>query len=150
MSLTFREARRDDVSAIVALLADDHLGQGREGQDMTPYLEAFDAISREGGNLVIVGEDEKGAVVATYQITFISGLSLSAARRAQMESVRVARHLRGQGAGRAMIGDAEARARAAGCRLIQLTMNTTRTDSRHFYEALGFTASHTGFKRYLD
>ena len=58
--------------------------------------------------------------------------------------------LRGQGLGHQMFADIEVRARAAGCRLIQLTMNASRTDSRRFYEGLGFEASHVGFKRYLD
>ncbi|SLN11640.1 aminoalkylphosphonic acid N-acetyltransferase [Roseovarius litorisediminis] len=150
MQLKFREARREDVASVVALLIDDTLGQGRELTDMAPYLAAFDRMQAEGGNTVIVGEDQTGAVVATYQLTLISGLSLSAARRAQVESVRIASHMRGHGLGHQMFADVEARARAAGCRLIQLTMNRTRTDSHRFYESLGFEASHIGFKLYLD
>lgn len=150
MRLNFREAKRDDVPAIVALLADDMLGAGRERQDMSAYLAAFDAMQAEPGNRVIVGAGPDGAVAATYQITFISGLSLAAARRAQVESVRIASALRGQGLGHQMFADIEARARAAGCRLIQLTMNASRIDSRRFYEGMGFEASHVGFKRYLD
>lgn len=150
MHLTFREARRADVPAVVALLADDMLGATRERQDMAVYLAAFDAMMAEPGNRVYVGENAAGEILATYQLTLISGLSLAAARRAQVESVRVAASLRGQGAGHAMFADIEARARAAGCRLIQLTMNSARTDSRRFYESLGFAPSHTGFKRYLD
>ncbi len=148
--IRFREARRAEVPDVVALLADDVLGRGRETTQMPPYLEAFDRMQGDANNLLIVGEDADGAVVATYQLTFILGLSLGAACRAQIESVRVAGHLRGQGVGRAMIADAEARARVAGCRLVQLTMNATRTDSRRFYEKLGFEASHVGFKRPLD
>ncbi len=145
----FREATREDVPAIVALLADDVLGQARELSDLVAYLAAFDVMQNEGGNTVIVGEDAAGTLVATYQLTFISGLSLAAARRAQVESVRVASHLRGQGIGEAMFADAETRARAAGCSLMQLTMNATRTDSHRFYERLGFKPTHTGFKRAL-
>lgn len=148
--ISFRPARRDEVAQVVALLRDDTLGQGRERGDMSQYLAAFDAMQAEGNNHLIVGVDAAGAVVATYQITLISGLSLLAARRAQVESVRIASPLRGQGLGHRMFEDIEARARAAGCRLIQLTMNATRTDSRRFYESLGFTASHLGFKRTLD
>lgn len=148
--LRFREAGREDVPAVVALLADDMLGKGREMQDLSAYLAAFDAIAREGGNRVIVGEAETGGeIIATYQITFISGLSLAAARRAQIESVRVHSGYRGQGIGAAMFADAEARARAAGCKLMQLTMNAARKDSHRFYEGLGFTASHIGFKKPL-
>ena len=148
--ICFRAATRGDVAAVVALLADDMLGQGREADDLSPYLVAFDAMQAEGGNQLIVGEDDTGRVIATYQLTFISGLSLKAARRAQVESVRIASDRRGEGLGHQMFADAEARARAAGCRLIQLTMNAARGDSRRFYEGLGFEASHIGFKRYLD
>lgn len=150
MQLTFRPARREDVAAVVALLADDQLGRGRERDDSAIYLAAFDAMQAEGNNYLIVGVDEAETVLATYQLTFISGLSLAAARRAQVESVRIASSMRGQGLGHQMFSDVEARARAAGCALIQLTMNQTRTDSRRFYESLGFTASHFGFKRALD
>jgi GNAT superfamily N-acetyltransferase len=148
--IRFRAATRADVAAVVALLADDMLGQGREADDLAPYLVAFDAMQAEGGNQVIVGEDVDGAIIATYQLTIISGLSLNAARRAQVESVRIASDRRGEGLGHLMFKDVEARARAAGCRLIQLTMNATREDSRRFYESLGFDATHIGFKRYLD
>jgi GNAT superfamily N-acetyltransferase len=146
----FREATRADVAAVVGLLADDMLGHGREADDLDCYLAAFDAMQGEGGNQLIVGEDEAGAVIATYQLTLISGLSLKATRRAQVESVRIASGWRGQGLGHKMFADVEARARAAGCRLIQLTMNAARTDSHRFYEGLGFEASHVGFKRYLE
>jgi GNAT superfamily N-acetyltransferase len=148
--IRFRAATRADVAAVVALLADDMLGQGREASDLEPYVPAFDAMQAEGGNQLIVGEDDAGRVIATYQLTFISGLSLKAARRAQVESVRIASDRRGEGLGHRMFADVEARARAVGCRLIQLTMNAARTDSHRFYEGLGFEASHIGFKRYLD
>lgn len=48
-----------------------------------------------------------------------------------------------------MIADAEARARAAACTLMQLTMNKSRTDTARFYQRLGFTPSHIGYKRDL-
>lgn len=147
--IRFRKARREDVPAIVALLRDDALGAEREGAGLDDYYAAFDTIAAEGGNTVIVGEDG-GRIVATYQLTFITGLSLRATRRAQVESVRVAATLRGQGVGAEMFADAEARARAAGCGLMQLTMNADRRDAGRFYQRLGFTPSHTGFKRRLD
>lgn len=148
--IRFRAATTRDIAAVVALLADDILGQGREGTDPVLYEAAFARMREEGNNHLIVGEDAAGRIVATYQITFISGLSLRAARRAQVESVRVASNVRGQGVGEAMFEDVEARARAAGCTLVQLTMNATRKDANRFYERIGFVASHTGFKLALD
>ena len=48
-----------------------------------------------------------------------------------------------------MLTDAEARARAAGASLLQLTMNRGREDSYRFYEANGFAPTHIGFKKPL-
>ncbi|SLN68994.1 aminoalkylphosphonic acid N-acetyltransferase [Roseovarius albus] len=148
--IVFRPARRDDVPAIVAMLADDELGSTRELEDLTSYYAAFDAVLSEGGNRILVGVDDKDHPIATYQLTLISGLSLSAARRAQIESVRVAAPYRGQGVGAEVVADAERRARAAGCRLLQLTSNRTRERALDFYEQAGFTPSHFGFKKYLS
>lgn len=144
----WRLATRDDVAAVVALLADDALGTTRESADLAPYLAAYDAMQDEGGNQSIVGEAD-GRVVATYQLTFISGLSLKATRRAQVESVRVAADLRSRGIGAALMADAEARARAAGCGLIQLTTNRDRAQAHAFYVREGYQPSHVGFKKPL-
>lgn len=146
--MIWREASPADIPAVLALLRDDMLGRGRETSDPQAALAAFAAMRAEGNNHLIVAE-ESGAIAACYQITFISGLSLSASRRAQVEGVRVRADLRGRGLGGLLMADAEARARAAGCALLQLTTNRTRTDAHRFYERLGFTASHIGYKKPL-
>jgi GNAT superfamily N-acetyltransferase len=146
--ILWRPATRADVPDVVALLADDDLGRAREAADLAPYLAAFDAMQAEGNNTLIVGE-QGGVVVATYQLTVISGLSLRATRRAQVESVRVAAALRSLGIGAALMADAEARARAAGCGLIQLTTNRDRARAHAFYAAQGYQPTHLGFKKAL-
>jgi GNAT superfamily N-acetyltransferase len=146
--IRFRDATEADVPAVVALLADDFLGAGRELAPLDSYLAAFRAIAAEPNNCLVVGE-RNDLVVATYQITFISGLSLAATRRAQVESVRIASADRGHGLGMLLMADAEARARGAGCTLIQLTSNRAREASHRFYERLGYQPSHIGFKRRL-
>lgn len=146
--IRWRLAMRDDVAAVVALLTDDDLGARREVADLAPYLAAFDAMQAEGNNHLIVG-DQDGVIVATYQLTFITGLSLRAARRAQVESVRVASNLRSTGIGAALMADAEARARASGCSLIQLTTNRERSLAHAFYARQGYEPTHFGFKKPL-
>lgn len=144
----FRIASRTDVPAVIALLSDDVLGRTRETADPARYLAAFDDMQAEGQNHLIVAERD-GHIVACYQITFMAGLSLSAARRAQIEGVRVAATDRGQGLGEALIRDAETRARAAGCTLLQFTTNRSRADAQRFYDRMGFTPSHIGYKKPL-
>jgi ribosomal protein S18 acetylase RimI-like enzyme len=148
--IVFRESIRADVPAVLTLLLDDSLGAKRELSDPETYYRAFDRMQAEASNTLIVGEDSGGALVATYQLTFITGLSHRATRRAQVESVRVAGHLRGQGIGAAMMADAEARARAAGCTLIQLTTHASRNRARDFYDGIGYQPTHIGYKKVLD
>ena len=51
------------------------LGATREGAALDVYLAAFARMTQEGNNHLIVGE-RAGQIVATYQLTLISGLSL--------------------------------------------------------------------------
>lgn len=147
--IIWREATAADVPAVVAMLADDMLGVAREGTDLAPYLAAFAEMQRQASNTLVVGTRE-GRIVATYQITILHGLSMQAARRAQIEAVRVVADLRSHGIGAELMADAEARARAAGCRLMQLTTNKARARAHAFYDRLGFTPSHIGYKRELE
>ncbi len=147
--IRFRDATRADVPAIVALLTDDPLGQGREGADLAPYLAAFDQIAAQPMHSLIVGEMH-GRIVATCQLTILHGLSRQGMTRALVEAVRTAPDLRSQGIGAALMAEVEARARAAGARILQLTTDKTRTRAHAFYARLGFEASHLGFKKALD
>jgi len=147
----FRPARRADVPAIVALLADDPIGAGREtvAEEVdAAYWRAFDAIDADPRNTLIVA-DLAGAVVATMQLTFVPSLTRRGGERAEIEGVRVAAAQRGAGLGRRMITWAVDEARARGCALVQLTTDKRRVDAHRFYESLGFTASHEGMKLIL-
>jgi GNAT superfamily N-acetyltransferase len=154
VTVIFRDARREDVPVIVAMLADDFLGADREpahqadggGADVDDaYFTAFDQIESDPRNRLIVAESD-GRVAGTLQLTLLPGLSRHGMLRAQIEGVRVAAPYRGQGLGRTMIEWAIGQAREHGCGLVQLTSDKRRHDAVRFYEPLGFTASHEGLK----
>ena len=150
-AVTFRRATEADLPAIVAMLADDGLGQGREDASLPlarGYLDAFAAIEADSNQMLAVAEAD-GAVVGTLQLTFLPGLSHKGAWRGQVESVRVAGSRRGTGLGQAMMEWAVGACRARGCRMVQLTTDKSRADAHRFYERLGFKASHEGFKLVL-
>jgi GNAT superfamily N-acetyltransferase len=140
-----REARRADVPEIVALLADDAIGAGREGSADDAYYAAFDQITGDPRHLLLVAELD-GAVVGTLQLSMIPGLSRHGMLRGQIEGVRVGASQRGRGLGRRMISRAIEEARRQGCGLVQLTSDKRRPDAVRFYQSLGFTASHEGLK----
>jgi len=144
-----RRAATADVAAIVGLLADDQLGATRDGGDLAPYLRAFAAIDADPAQRLLVACPAGGEVAGTMQVTFIPGLARRGALRAQIEAVRVGRDHRGQGLGEAMIRWAVADAARRGCALVQLTSDKRRPAAHRFYERLGFTASHEGFKLFL-
>ncbi|MFI5667915.1 GNAT family N-acetyltransferase [Streptomyces sp. NPDC051704] len=141
-----RPATEEDLPAIVAMLADDPLGATRESpDDLTPYLAAFRRLADDPHQHVVVAVRE-GRVVGTLQLTIVPGLSRKGATRSIIEGVRVHADERGSGLGTRFIQWAIEESRRENCRLVQLTSDVTRTDAHRFYERLGFTASHVGFK----
>ena len=151
-SIIFRKATRDDLGAVIALLADDEFGRKRERVETPPadcYVKAFEAISVDPNQQVIVAIED-GAIVGTMQLTFLPGLSRQGQWRGQIEAVRIAASRRGGGLGRQMMEWAIAQCRARGCGLVQLTSDKARHDAHRFYDNLGFVASHEGYKLTLS
>ena len=144
-----RPATRADLPAIVRLLSDDGIGKSREENPDDPaYADAFAAIERDPNNTIYV-IDLAGEVAACAQLTLIPGLSRHGATRGLIEAVRVSSAHRGEGLGRWFFEELIAKARQAGCNLVQLTSDKRRTDAHRFYEGLGFVATHEGYKREL-
>ncbi|MBY3485437.1 GNAT family N-acetyltransferase [Rhizobium laguerreae] len=148
----FRLARLSDLAAIVRLLGDDDLGGAREivsDPVDARYLSAFAAIEADANQLLAVATDAADQVVGSLQLSFLPGLSRTGMWRGQIESVRVARDLRGSGLGAQFVEWAIAQCAERGCGLVQLTSDKARQDAIRFYERLGFVASHEGLKRTL-
>ncbi|WP_159324921.1 GNAT family N-acetyltransferase [Streptomyces tendae] len=147
--LDIRPATAEDVPAVVAMLADDPLGAQRESpDDLEPYLAAFERLTTDPNQHLVVAVRD-GRVVGTLQLTIIPGLSRRGATRSIIEGVRIHGDERGSGLGTQLIEWAIDESRRQDCSLVQLTSDKTRTDAHRFYERLGFTASHTGFKLQL-
>ena len=150
-SWIIRQARREDVAAIVQLLANDPLGKTREIVQepvYEGYLQAFDAIQRDANQLLAVME-QNDQIIGTLQLTFIPGLSRRGSWRAEIEAVRIHEDFRGRGLGEDFILWAIGKAKERNCTLVQLTSDKTRIDAHRFYERLGFFASHEGMKLLL-
>jgi ribosomal protein S18 acetylase RimI-like enzyme len=141
-----RRARRADLPELVALLADDPLGRGREGAPSPAYEVAFAQLDADPAQLLAVLTTADGAIVGMLQLTTIPGLSRGGALRAQIESVRVHSAFRGRGLGRQLFAWAIAESRRRGCALVQLTSDRTRAGAHSFYARLGFVDSHVGYK----
>ena len=141
----------EDLEAIIRLHEEDELGS--HGDVWSPetrpaYEAAFDTIVRSPENLLFVAVDGD-EVVGTFQLTFIPNLTGRGALRVKVESVKVKAARRSSGIGGRMMAHAEEVAGTRGAAAMELTSNKTRKDAHRFYERLGFSRSHEGFKKKL-
>jgi GNAT superfamily N-acetyltransferase len=149
--LTLRNAVDEDLDALMALLSDDPISAARGDvaapEDRPQYAEALRSIVDDPANALLVAEDADGRLVGTLQLTRIPGMARRGATRLLVEAVRVSSALRSGGIGSALMRwVTDVAAPALGTPLVQLTSDAARTDAHRFYERLGFTGSHVGFK----
>ncbi|WP_407839746.1 N-acetyltransferase family protein [Streptomyces sp. DSM 116496] len=155
--MIFRTATRQDLPAVLALLAQDEdpagaaadAGAGAVPPPAPPVSEAheraFAAIAEDPRNEMLVLEVD-GDLVGCLQLTYVPGLGQGGRERALVEAVRIRADRRGGGLGARLMELAADRARERGCGLMQLTSNKRRTAAHRFYERLGYARSHEGFK----
>ncbi len=147
--MQFRKAERRDVFAIVQMIANDKLGQLRENfSNPLPdsYYSAFENITNDHNQELIVLEDDHKKIIGTLQLSFLQYLTYQGGIRAQIEAVRVHPDHRGKGIGEKMFTWAINRAKERNAHLVQLTTDKKRPEALRFYEKLGFKASHEGMK----
>ena len=147
-----REAKKTDVSAIVAMIANDKLGSLREDyREPLPdtYYRAFANISADPNQELMVMASEHGQIIGTLQLSFIQYLTYQGGIRAQIEAVRVHEAYRGKGIGKQLFEWAIQRAKKKKAHVVQLTTDKKRPEALKFYQKLGFTASHEGMKLHL-
>lgn len=145
-----RRAAAADADGIIALLADDPIsafrGDRASDADRPAYLRALNQILESPENDLLVVELD-GTLVGTLQLTSIPGMARQGARRLLVEAVRVRSDLRSSGIGSAVMRwVSDDAAPALGAAMVQLTSDAARTDAHRFYERLGYTGSHVGFK----
>ena len=74
--MVFRKAEQKDLMDIVGMLANDPLGALREDlQHPEKYQRAFEVISKDDNQELIVVENDGGEVVGTFHLTFIQYLT---------------------------------------------------------------------------
>jgi len=150
--MKIRQANRKDVSAIVEMIANDKLGQLREDYQIPlpeKYYDAFENITSDVNQELVVMESKTGQVIGTLQLSFIQYLTYQGGIRAQIEAVRIHEDFRSKGIGQQLFEWAIQRAKEKGAHVVQLTTDKKRPEALKFYKKLGFKASHEGMKLHL-
>ena len=149
--LTIRRATEADLPRIVELLSQLALGDDRDSP-VQPLLESYRAAFREieaDARQQLLVAEAAGRIVASAVLGLIPNLSYRGRPWAFVEGIVVDRPERGKGYGGALVRYAIEEARRAGCYKVSLTSNKRRSEAHRFYEKLGFTATHEGFRLLL-
>lgn len=147
--LVIRTAEARDLQQLLDLTAEDAIRAFDEPTTPTDRQHAALAeIIADPVHDLLVGEVE-GRIVTTAHVSWLRVLMYDGGLICQIESVRTATALRGQGIGARLMGHIEDEARRRGAARMQLTTNKQRLRAHEFYERLGFTPSHTGMKKAL-
>ena len=127
--LVIRDVRPKDIDALVALIG--ALGYEVNAADLRKRL----AVLKQAGQHVLVA-DQGGAIgVLTTSTMHVLHRPRPVGR---ISMLVVAEAARGQGNGAALVAEAEARLKAAGCGLVEVTSNAKRLRAHAFYERLGY------------
>lgn len=151
--MTFRKATKEDVMAIVKMIADDELGKTRENFQIPlpkEYYRAFENITHDNNQELIVIENNDSDIIGTLQLSFIQYLTYQGGIRAQIEAVRIRKDQRGTGLGTIMFKWAIERAKERKAHVLQLTTDKKRPQALSFYKKLGFKDSHEGMKLHFN
>jgi GNAT superfamily N-acetyltransferase len=149
--LTYRAATNADLPFIINLAAADDVSGTIlpwSAEAAEAYAAVLAEIDADPNDEFFVVEHEHAAI-GMFQLTYLPSITRPGMRRGLVESVHVIHEARNRGFGREMMRWVIARCRACGCGIVQLTSNKRRTDAHRFYKALGFTASHEGFRLFL-
>jgi GNAT superfamily N-acetyltransferase len=136
-----REAGSDDAAAVSTLLAE--LGYPH---DLARVAARVDELGRDPASLLLVAEAD-GDIVGLASATAIPLLHQDG-RWCRISALVVTERRRRGGAGRRLVEEVEARARALGCRYLEVTSGERpeRAAAHAFSEALGLEQVS---KRYL-
>ncbi len=135
-----RVARPKDAEAIATLIT--ALGYELTAADVRKRLAA---LRKEGGEALVV---ERGALLGIVTIANLTVLHRPLAV-GRLTLLVIDESARGQGLGKALVAEAEARLKARGCGTIEVTSNRKRARAHEFYESLGYERTSYRFAKAL-
>ncbi len=127
--LVIREAKPGDAEAITALV--DELGFEVTKNEVSKRLRAL----AKGDEPVLVADRDGVIGCLTWHVTPVLHRPTPVGR---VTMLVVTEHARREGAGEALVAEAEARTAARGCGLIEVTSNIELGGAHAFYQRIGF------------
>jgi GNAT superfamily N-acetyltransferase len=138
--LVLRDARPRDAEALTALI----VALGYEAS-MADVRKRLAALAKAGQHVLVA---ERGGVIGLLTTSIMRVLHRPRPV-GRISMMVVAESERGNGIGAALVAEAEARLKAAGCGLVEVTSNSKRLRAHAFYERLGYERTSYRFAKQL-
>jgi GNAT superfamily N-acetyltransferase len=133
--VNLRLAKRGDEAEVVTMIAAFRDSYGEQNpSDAEIAAAVLDLIDDERTDILLAGEPAVGFAQLRFRTSVWTG-----SEDAWLEDVFVVEQARRGGAGRALVERCIDRARARGCRRIQLDTNERNEPALALYESLGFS-----------
>lgn len=145
----FRDAVPSDIPAIAAILRNGSPPEAGSQQQLGSYRAALLEIDRSDGNYLLVAEYDS-QITAVVQLVTYRHIHDGGGRTAQIVSLHAAEQFRTSGICGMLLEHAAHRAREIGCRRLQVSCSTARTDEHSFWERHGFVQLDRGYVHQLE
>jgi GNAT superfamily N-acetyltransferase len=145
-----RAAEPEDLVALLALYAEltDGTPSAAPGDPETSRTVLKHVLTQADRHLLVAVLD--GRVVGTADLAIVPNITHRGTPWGIIENVVVAGAARRRGAARALFGEIERLASAAGCHKVSLLSGKARAEAHSFYRSVGYEPVCEGFKLYLD
>lgn len=144
VNLTFRVAEDRDLAAILDLIAQPDMDNGKS-LTLEAARDILAAMRRYPYYRIHLAETTDG-IVGAYALLIMDNLAHMGAPSAIVEQVLVSPDVQGRGVGRKMMQHAMRIAAEHGCYKLALSSNLARARAHAFYDGLGFERHGFSFK----
>lgn len=148
-TVTIRDAGAADLPAVAALYA-AAFADPADVDGPGSIEAAWQRLRREAPTARVLLAEIDGQPVGTLTLFVLPMLAHGGTPAALVEAVAVDPPVQGSGIGRALMDEAMARARAAGCYKLALSSNNKRDEAHAFYERLGYQGHGVSFVAHLQ
>ncbi len=144
--MSVRRATEADLPRLIELMAQlrPDEPEAEDPSRVEDYARVLARMTAQGQSVLVAEED--GRVAGALVLAIVENITHKGAPYAIIENVVVDEAARGKRLGEALIEQAIAEARRAGCYKVSLTSNKRRTEAHRFYERLGFVQTHEAFR----
>lgn len=146
--ITIREAKKEDIPAILSLYSEKEIDDGKVLDIDTANILFTEIMSYPDYKIYLCMHDNN--IVGTFSLVILTNLAHMGAKSGLIEDVVVLEKYRSKGIGKGMMRFVIEKCREKCCYKIALSSNMKRVRAHQFYEDIGFKKHGFSFTMELE